>query len=197
MPRYALRGSAGSPCTDNPVTGEHEHHYGSLGTYGIEFDKPIPVELQREWARRDAQRRPEPEVFVTDHGHPRWVPYDGAVETASARRLRRLAEAAGFEIRGYEDAERCTVEGFHHERRVGFRASWLRGKADFGSWHAPYKTMTVRDERPIGINKLTRTALKDHRGAGSGDTRVIIVSSPHGLSVGVTEVERRVKEIAS
>lgn len=186
MPSYAFRDASGDLVLSAP-----------------EFEKPIPVHAQQASAvaaveamkAQAARERAERDDIVADHGHPRWIPYDGPVETASARRLRRLAEAAGFEVRQYEDAERCTVEGHHPERRQGFRASWLRGKADFGSWHAPYKTMTVKDERPIGINKLTRTALKGHRGAGSGDVRTIIVSSPGGIEVGVTEVERRVKEI--
>ncbi|HEY3516104.1 MAG TPA: hypothetical protein VGL98_03585, partial [Gammaproteobacteria bacterium] len=46
MSSYAFGGSAGGPCHDDKLTGEHHHNYPSPGLLGLEFARPIPAHAQ-------------------------------------------------------------------------------------------------------------------------------------------------------
>lgn len=197
MSSYAYGGSPGGPCTTNPLTGDHEHHYSAPGLVGIEFARPTPLHalspaaLAAVEAHRAVAATDRLEEFVTDHGRPRREPYTGSVP-ANATKLRRLAEAHGFETMIVELEEGCRVEGHHAERRVGFRATFIRGRADGASWHEPYRYAIVRDDRPVGVNALTRTGLKGKRPAGVGTTRLALLASPSGFPITHTELTERI-----
>lgn len=117
--------------------------------------------------------------------------------TAGARSLLALAEAVGMQAHLLTTHDSCTVEGFDAVRCVGFRAVWHRGATRGASWHAPWKTETVADNRPVGVNRIARTALADHRGEGAGNTRTIILASPWGLGLNITELTARLNALKS
>lgn len=174
---------------------------GQPGTLGLEFAKPIPVHAQTpealeavesvRRAGRAARLQREVSALATDHGTPRIRRYDGGIP-ANARRLEKAARAAGFDVRVLDMIDGCRIEGHHAQRRVGFRATWTEGKADGASWHAPWKYTLVNDERPVGVNKLTRTGLANKRPAGVGTTRLAIIASPRGIAITHTELLERV-----
>lgn len=165
---------------------------------------PIPshaltpgAEAAREAMRRYGyERRLEREVasIVTDVGNPKRVPFLGAKVPAAAKRFAEKARAAGFEVLVLELDDGCRVEGIDRKRRLGFRAYWLRGKAAGGTWHSGGRDVyrLVEDRRPVGVNKLTRTALAGKRGAGMGTTRLKLVESPRGIPYNLTDLERRI-----
>ena len=194
---YAFGGSPGAACTEDRLTGEHHHHYATPGVVGLEFGRPLPVHAQRPEAlaaveaqrRLDEERRRE--AFATDHGRPRIKPYRGGIP-ANATKLEALAQRHGFETMIVELADGCRVEGHHPERRVGFRATFTRGRADGASWHEPYRYAIVRDDRPVGVNALTRTGLKGRRPAGVGTTRLALLGSPSGFPITHTELTERI-----
>lgn len=201
---YAFGGSPGSACTDDPVTGEHHHHYASPGVVGMEFARPRPAhaltagaEAARETMRRvGREKRVERTVssLVTQHGNPHVEPYDGPLVPAAAKVTERKARAAGFETTMHETPVGCSLHGVHRERGVGFAAHWLRGKTAGGTWHereTRYKLVDISD-RPIGVDQKTRLTKAKHRHDESDRTRLVCVASPHGVSCGITEIERRI-----
>lgn len=204
MASYAYGGSAGGPCTDNVVTGEHEHHYGAPGPIGIEFGRPTPVHTLRahvrdhELAMANLDRRVD--AIVAEFGRVGDAvdaqAYDGEVETAGARRLLALARENGFTAQIIVSGDLCTVEG-HHPSRVGFRAYWTRGAADGGSWHAPWAYAMIHDERSVEMDAKAHVGKKGHRTTGQGPHRMSIVASPRGVASNVTEISRRIREIGS
>lgn len=204
MASYAFGGSAGGPCTDNVMTGEHEHHYGAPGPIGIEFGRPTPVHTLRahvrdhELALANLDRRIDAQVAA--FGRIGEVDlsqeFDGEVETAGARRLLALAEDNGFTAQMLISGDTCCVEG-HHPSRVGFRAWWTRGAADGGSWHAPWAYAMITDERTVEMDAKAHVGKKGHRTTGQGTQRMTIVASPRGVASNVTEISRRIREIGS
>ena len=172
--------------------------------------------MRRHGARRIVER--EAGLLVTDHGNPHVEPYaptkivrtwrttkkgkkklesetivPADVRPAAAIALEKKAAAAGWKTNLFTTPGdvRTVVEGVRGT--VAFRAVWLRGRAESGTWHErEWRYELVRDERPVGVAKITRTALAGKRGAGLGTTHLAIVASPWGIAVGVSEISKRV-----
>lgn len=184
--------------------------------------KPLPyhsltpaAEQAREAVRRFAHDRAIRRAvasLVTDHGAPAVVPYlvpemrttkkgkrkpTGALIPAprpgAAELMAKRARARGFTVNVFETPGRVrtVVEGFKDPH--AFRCTWLRGSAESGTWHErQWRYALVNDARPVGVDKTARVGLKGKRGAGLDSTHLAIVASPVGVSVGVTEVAKRV-----
>lgn len=119
------------------------------------------------------------------------VPLDPV--TAAARRMLRDAEAAGWRTNLITLADRCVVEAVRGTH--AFRVIWVRGKAAGARWHERderYEWHT--DKRPVGVNKLTYTALERHRGAGMSRVRLRLVAGPRGVRIPMAELTKRIKE---
>lgn len=130
--------------------------------------------------------------LVTQHPEP-WL---GEPVTAAARTLERLAASKGMTTRLHEWHEGCTLEGRVEGQRLGFRAFWRRGKADFAQWFEPVdRWAMVHDPRPVGVAKLTRTALTGKRGAGLDEYHLKLLASPRGVLVSFAELSKRVKAL--
>lgn len=132
--------------------------------------------------------------LVTEHGHKRIEPYDGPPPAASAR-VARVARTAGFEVIERTTIEGHVVEGLHNDRGVGFRAYWKRGKADGATWHVRGRDMyqLVDDPRPLGFSKVTRVGLVGKRSPGTPRVHLKLISSQRGMSINITELEKRIK----
>lgn len=178
---------------------------GDLILNAPEFGKPTPAHAQTAGAEvaRAAVRAAgkakriafEDAQLITDHGRPKVVPMPGGPVTPTVQAFMALAEASGFEVRVVALTDRCVVEGVDREAGVGFRAYWNRGRTGGASWHERrFRYTLVRDARPVGINKITRTGLKGKRAAGVGETRLSIVASPLGQPLTITELETKVRE---
>lgn len=186
------------------------------------FGKPTPYHALtpaakegRESIRRYAHKRKlerEGALLVTDHGSPHVEPYVVAEwrvtkkgkkkatgrmipgpRPAAATALAKKAELAGWKVNVFESHERVrtVVEGIRGD--VAFRATWLRGRAESGTWHErDWRYAMIEDRRPVGVSKLTRVALAGKRPAGVGTTRLAIVAGPWGIAVGVSEISKRV-----
>lgn len=112
---------------------------------------------------------------------------------SAASVLERKAIAAGWTVNVFETPGRVrtVVEGIRGE--LAFRAVWHRGKAESGTWHERrWRYAMVNDPRPVGVAKITLTALAGKRAAGVDSTHLAIVASPWGLPVGVSEISKRV-----
>lgn len=164
---------------------------------------PTPVHAQIAQAQRERDRGEAPRVpdvaevvanLVTDHGLPRY--YRGPVPR-NARALVALAESAGFETKTLEHRTGCRVEGYNAGKRLGFTATWERGRAKGATWNTPWRYGIVDDRRPVGVNAKTRTALARKRGAGMGTTRLAILGTPWGLAITHPELTTRLQEEAS
>ena len=186
MPTYAFRDSAGDLLVSAP-----------------EFAMPIPVHAQIAQAQRALDVASPQRVqsvaelvadLVTDHDLPRY--YRGPVPR-NARALVALAESAGFETKILEHRTGCRVEGYNAGRALGFTATWERGRAKGATWNTPWRYGVIEDRRPVGVNKLTRTALARKRGAGMGTTRLAVLGSPWGLAITHSELTTRLQEEAS
>lgn len=190
MSSYTFRDAAGDVILDAP-----------------EFARPIPVHAQQPAAAEAVEAMKAAGValraervlaeIVTDHGRPHAEPFEGKVVTANAVKMRRLAEAAGFETKTITTPAACRVEGFNRGRSLGFTATWTRGKADGATWNTPWRYGIVEDRRPVGINKLTRTALAKKRGAGVGSQRLAILGTPWGVAITHGELTARLEEETS
>lgn len=167
-----------------------------------EFGRPIPVhalepsslaavEAHRRYAANLALDK-ELAKLVTDHGVPKVEPYEKDVVTANAAKLAVTAHAAGFEVVTFAFRDACRVEGLHRERRVGFRATWTRGRADGAAWLEPWRYGLIEDRRPIGVNAKTRTGLARKRAAGIGTTRLTLLGSPYGLPITHATLNERI-----
>lgn len=122
------------------------------------------------------------------------APYDGDPVTASARTLERLATASGMTTRMHIGLEGCALEGRVVGQRLGFRASWRRGKADGALWFEPeLRTAMVADTRPVVVAKLTHTALAGKRAAGVDERHLAILGGPYGVVVPMAELTKRVR----
>lgn len=175
---------------------------GDVTLLAPEFSRPIPVHAQTPGAlravetmraiglERIAQR--EMDQIVTDHGRPPIATYERDVVTANAKKLATLAEAHGFEVHTLRFPDACRVEGIHRGRRVGFTATWTRGRASGASWHEPWRYGIVADTRPVGVNKMTLTGLAGKRAAGIGTTRLTILASPVGLPINHATLNERI-----
>lgn len=134
--------------------------------------------------------------LVTDHGNPRPETYDGVRITTAARGLAKMAEGAGFEVLISDHPTGCTVEGLHRERRVGFRAWWEKGSAKGGTWHSGgrdhWKLVDI-SSRPIGVDAKTKLTKAGCRHDENDTTRLVLVESPRGVRVNITELKRRIK----
>ena len=133
--------------------------------------------------------------LVTEHGNPRR--YDGVRITAGARSLAKLAEAAGFEVILRDHATGCVVEGLHRERRVGFRAYWTRGATTGATWHSGtrdrWKLVDI-SSRPIGKDAIAKTTKAKCRHDEKDTTRLVLVESPRGVPLNVTDLKKRIEE---
>lgn len=160
---------------------------------------PTPIHAQIDRARRAAAPPPgAPSIedavssLVTTHERP----YAGGIP-AAARTLERQAQAAGFETVLRESDVGCVLEGLHRGRRVGFRAYWLRGKTDGATWHSGgrdrYKLVDI-SSRPIGVDAKTKLTKARHRHDENDRTRLVLVESPRGVGLNVTELKKRISE---
>lgn len=130
-------------------------------------------------------------LIVTDVGRPARAPFDGVAMTAGARSLAKLARDAGFEVREHMGADFVTVEGVHPDR-VGFSATWLRGRFKRGSWHEPWRYEMIRDDRPVGMDAKTRVGKVGTRSPGVGKERMTIAGSPRGVAAGDRDLRARI-----
>jgi hypothetical protein len=102
------------------------------------------AEAARQAVRSFAVRK-KAEKLVTRHGDTR-APVEHPIPR-NATTMRKTAEALGFEVRivhGWQAknagqvnermAPAVSVDGINRKRRVGFRATWVDGKAAFGRW---------------------------------------------------------------
>ena len=175
--------------------------YRSAMDLGLAMPTPAHAQIAQAQRERDRNATPRaPDVaelvanLVADHGLPRY--YRGPVPR-NARGLVALAESAGFEAKILEHRTGCRVEGYNAGRRLGFTATWERGRAKGATWNTPWRYGIVDDRRPVGVNKLTRTALAGKRGAGMGTTRLAILGSPRGLAITHSELTTRLQEEVS
>ena len=96
-------------------------------------------------------------TIVTLHGRPKRTPIP-----ANAERLRRTAQAKGFEVRvgtghrvmnagkrNESNAFAWTVAGMDRLKGVGFRAVWVGGKAHEGHWY------TTDGGQDVGVSGVT------------------------------------------
>ena len=172
----------------------------SPGVLGLEFARPIPVHAQRpgalmavEAVRRAGRAKRSAGEITTDVGRPAYEPYDRDPVPSAARAFLKLAEAHGFEVNLIELRDRCTVEGIDRASGVAFRAYWVRGRTNGGTWHERRERYEiVRDDRPVGIDKLKKTGLKGKRAAGVGTTRLALVASRLGTAHTITELTTKV-----
>lgn len=169
--------------------------------FGMEFARPVPVHALTPEARaavetvRRLGREKRELPITTDVGRPRVEPYVGSVDTAGSRRLAKLAEERGFTVAVTRTDETVVVTGVHVTKRVGFTSSWRRGKASTGTWHEPLRFAMVEDERPVARqDQKALTSVKGGRPIGVDRYHLVIVARPGGIAVGVTEVEKRVRE---
>lgn len=134
--------------------------------------------------------------LVTEHGHKRPEPFDGAIVPAGAKTLLKRAEDAGMTAQIVEHAEGCTVEAYDLARGVAFRAHWHRGKTLGASWHEARDRYTlVHDARPAGVNKLTRTGIEGKRAPGLDAIHLEALALRTGLPLNITELTKRVSEL--
>lgn len=156
----------------------------------------ISAEANAEHMRR-VRHRKAAERAIADlvTAHP--VPWFGEPVTAASRTLDRLAVSKGMTTRLSVGFESCMLEGRVGEQRLGFRAVWRRGKADFAMWHEPEAVwMMVHDPRPVGVSKLARVALAGKRGAGLNEHHLKQVAGPNGVLVSFAELSARVRALS-
>lgn len=157
------------------------------------------AEAARETVRRlgwENRLRRRTSSLVTKHGNPKRVPYDGVRVPAAATSLVKLAKAQGFETLVSITATGCVVEGLHAERRVGFRAYWERGTAKGATWHSggrDHWALADISDRPIGADANAKTTKAKHRHDENDTTRLVLVESPRGVHVNITELRKRIK----
>lgn len=172
---------------------------GDLYLSAPELSKPVPVHAQiaaeqRERERASAtaslRRRMRVAEIVTDVGNPPM--YRGPKVPTNARKIAEAAEAAGFEVRILEFDDGCEVQGHHAERREGFRAGYVRGRASVASWHTPYRYTIVRDDRPIKMSARDHIGLKGYRSTGMSETRLQLLGRPQGMKINHTECMERI-----
>lgn len=178
-------------------------------TFAHEFAKPLPPHMltdaaesgrvaMEDYGRRRLLDRVMAQM-VTTHGQRSagevGQAYDGQVVTPNARSLAALGESAGFEVRVHEMADRCMVEGVDADRRMGFRAWWVRGSADACSWHEPWRYEERDDPRPIRMDAKKRVGLKGYRSTGMGTRRMVCVGSPQGLPLTYTDLRARLSSM--
>ena len=171
------------------------------GTFGIEFAKPLPVHTMTpgalaavEAVRAAGRAKRASGELVASHGRPPYVPYDRDPVPKAARDLLELAESLGFETNLIALNDRCTVEGIDRRAGVAFRAFWVRGRTNGGTWHERRERYAIiRDDRPVGVAALTRTGLKGKRPAGVGTTRLSLVASRLGMPYTITDLQRKVE----
>lgn len=176
---------------------------GDVELFAPEFARPIPTHAQSaeaadavEAVRREGRAsrlQRAAASLVTDHGRAPIRSTGKDPVTANARKLAALAEANGFEVKILSDAGSCRVEGHHAQRRQGFTASWVAGRATVASWHEPWRYAIVEDKRSVKVNALTRTALAGHRAAGVGTLRLALLGSPLGLPLTHTALAERIQ----
>lgn len=155
---------------------------------------PGALEAVESMRRAGHERRRERVVaaLVTDHGHTRIAPHSGKPPAALAR-VEALALAHGWKVKRYESITGHALQGRKDD--LGFRAIWQHGKTRGATWHErTARWSLVRDERPPGVNKLTRTSLKGKRPAGVGEIRLALLGAPWGLPLNVTALEDRLND---
>ncbi len=181
MPTYAFRDAGGDVVLMAP-----------------EFSMPIPVHAQiaqrlraeEQAGESDAvRRRMRTAELVTKVDNPPM--YRGALVPTNAKKLAAAAEAEGFEVRTLLYDDGCEIQGHHAERREGFRAGYVRGRAAYASWHTPYRYTIIRDTRPIKMNTRDRVGLKGYRSEGMSETRLQLLGRPQGMKITHTELTAR------
>lgn len=178
--------------------------YTRLMRHGIR--KPVPAHALTDGAEEarlslrrlgyESRLRRRLSAVVTQHGTPKAQHYDGALVPAAAMSLEHLALVAGFEARTRETATGCVVEGLHASRRVGFRAYWSRGLSRGATWHSggrDHWSLVDITDRPIGVDANAKTTKAKHRHDEQDRTRLVLVASPRGVHINVTELRKRIK----
>lgn len=162
---------------------------------------PTPKHAQSTAAReaveavvRDGHRRRIEAIaagFVTEHGRPRVEPWPGDAVPAAARRLAETARSHGWEVQTLTSPGRCTVEGVREHE--GFRATWVRGRATGGTWHAPLSYGLIEDKRPAPrLNEKSRTSIAHRRPVGTTRIRLELLASPSGLPMNIATLTARI-----
>lgn len=168
------------------------HDVAEYAAYRIRAHNATRADAAARTVKRAADRTVA--ALIVEHGHKRIIPYEGP-EPAAAKRTAALAARHGFQVIERETPIGHAVEGLHETRGVGFRAYWERGRTVGGTWHVKgrdaWKLVDISD-RPIGADPRTRTTKVGHRHDVNDRTRLEHVSSPRGLPVSITEIERRI-----
>lgn len=192
MSSYAYGGSqTWVPCTTNPLTGEHEHHYPTPGVIGLEFARPVPSHALTPGALAAVARMRHARALdlTTDVGNPRVIPHSGKPPTALVR-MERLAVAAGFTVSRVESVTGHALQGRRGDE--AFRAYWQHGRTRGATWHErKARWALVEDRREIRVDKVAKTGLKGARSAGMGGVRLVLLAAPWGLPLSITELEER------
>ena len=168
----------------------------------LRLTMPTPVHAQTEAAedarraiRRDAWRKRiarEAAELVVDHGRPHREPWPGEVVPRNAHALVKTAEAKGWKVTIDRRPDRCHIIGIRG--REGFRATWVRGRADSASWHeASFRYGIIEDTRPEPKqNAKTKTSLANRRPVGTSRVRLTMLASPGGMPLSVTALVAKV-----
>jgi hypothetical protein len=148
------------------------------------------------------RHRAEAEAIVTDLVTKHPAPYFDDPVTSSARELERLAERVGMVTRMHVGLEGCTLEGRLGDERIGFSASWRRGRADVALWYEPeWRWGMTHDTRPGPDAKVERRvkgkvkliADPKRMPKGLGRDHVVMLESPLGVPVSFATLTARVK----
>lgn len=160
-----------------------------------EFGRPIPVHAQQAGAleaveamRRISARRFDVDAEIANLVTKRLV----KKRPRDLPTVRRIAEEHGWTVKEYESETGHALQGRLGD--LGFRATWQYGKTTGATWHerAP-RWALVADNRPVGVNALTRTGLKGKRSAGMGTTRLELLAAPWGIPLNVTTLIERLE----
>lgn len=108
----------------------------------------ISAEHNAEHMLREQQRHAAAlEVAELVIKHPDYWP--GEPVPPAARAILALAESDGMTTRLHVGLTGCVVEGRLGEQRLGFRAAWVKGRANSATWYEPEARWgMIHDERP-------------------------------------------------
>lgn len=169
---------------------------------------PVPIWLlsaehsTERMARAAHRRRSLVSLATLVTRHP--APYAGDPVTASARSTYAAAVRVGMAARLHVGLETSVVEGRVAGQRLGFRATWRRGKADAALWYEPAARYDmIEDPRPAHDATVTRNvkgkptqvAHPNRMPRGLDRRHLVQVASPTGIVVTFVELSRRIKAL--